>query len=90
MSLYFLDYDLRAPGRNYKPLYDELARFGAHRMLQSSWFFKRTGTNAVHLRDHFKQFIDSNDGLWVAEVASTGSAWATYRTQSNPNTVVTG
>lgn len=87
MATYFLDYDLRAPGRNYKPLYDELARFGARRALQSSWFFERIGTSAVNLCNHFVQFVDRNDGLWVVEVTPGG--WATYGTESNPNALVT-
>jgi len=34
MALYFLEYDLRKQ-RNYKPLYDTLATFGAVRILES-------------------------------------------------------
>lgn len=79
MALYFLDYDLRKQ-RNYQTLYDELARCKAVRLLESSWCFNAFNTNAVGLRDHFKRFIDSDDGLWVAEVTD----WATYKTLSTP------
>ncbi|MCO5412139.1 hypothetical protein [Ralstonia mojiangensis] len=80
MALYFLDYDLRKQ-RNYQPLYDELARFNAVRMLESSWCFKRFNTNAANLRDHFKNFIDADDGLLVGEV----NDWATFNAQRSPN-----
>jgi hypothetical protein len=80
MALYFLDYDLRKQ-RNYQPLYDELAKFNALRLLESSWCFKRINTTTKDLRDHFKQFIDSDDGLWVAEVTD----WATWRALKTPN-----
>jgi hypothetical protein len=80
MALFFLDYDLRK-SRNYQALYDELARFKAVRILESSWCFNRVNTNCKGLRDHFKQFIDSDDGLSVAEVTD----WATYKALGTPS-----
>ena len=79
MALYFLDYDLRKT-RNYQPLYDELANFQAVRVLESSWCFNRFNTSAAGLRDHFKQFIDSDDGLSVVEVTD----WATRNALGTP------
>ena len=79
MALYFLDYDLRKQ-RNYQQLYDELERFNAVRMLESSWCFNRINTTAANLRDHFKQFIDGDDGLVVSEVTN----WATQGVLKTP------
>jgi hypothetical protein len=79
MALYFLTYDLRK-SRNYQKLYDELDDFGAVRILESTWCFKRINTDASGLRDHFKGYIDSDDGLAVSEV----SGWATSNTQGTP------
>lgn len=62
MPLFFLEYDLRNR-RDYQPLYDELDRYGAVRILESLWCFKRFQTTAAGLRDHFKQYIDNDDGL---------------------------
>ncbi|WP_234775342.1 hypothetical protein [Paraburkholderia tropica] len=84
MALYFLDYDLRKQ-RDYQPLYDELARFKAVRMLESSWCFNRVNTSAAGLRDHFKQFIHADDGLLVAEVTD----WATYKVLKSPSALAT-
>jgi hypothetical protein len=80
MSLFVLDYDLRKQ-RNYQTLYDALSTFDAIRILESTWCFKRFNTNSAGLRDHFKQFIDADDGLWIAEVTN----WATHRTLANPS-----
>lgn len=80
MTLYFLDYDLRKK-RDYQTLYDELTKFNAVRILESSWCFKRANTSCKGLRDYFKQFIDADDGLCVAEVTD----WATYKTLGTPN-----
>lgn len=80
MALFFLSYDLRK-SRNYQPLYDELKKFDAVRILESQWCFKRINTSAKGLRDHFSQFIDSDDGLCVSEV----NGWATRKTDGTPN-----
>jgi hypothetical protein len=81
MALYLLSYDLRKEGRNYKTLYDELAKFNAIRINESDWCFSRFQTDAPRLRDYFKQFIDSNDALFIAEIAH----WASYNTEGTPN-----
>ncbi|MFP0199068.1 hypothetical protein ACKJSM_28415 [Pseudomonas sp. PHC1] len=80
MALFFLEYDLRKQ-RNYQPLYDELARFKAVRMLESMWCFHRVNINAAGLRDHFQGFIDNDDGLIVSEV----TAWASRHALGTPN-----
>ena len=77
MALFFLDYDLRKV-RDYKSLYEELAKFNAVRVLESSWCFN---TNCSTLRDHFKKFIDADDGLNIVEVID----WATYGAINTPN-----
>lgn len=80
MALFFLNYDLRKQ-RNYQPLYDELNKFNAVRILESLWCFNRVNTTAKGLRDHFKQFVDSDDGLCLSEV----SDWATWKALKTPN-----
>lgn len=80
MALYFLEYDLRKQ-RNYQPLYDELARFKAVHVLESSWCFNRFNIKAVDLCNHFRQFIDGDDGICVTEA----SDWSTWKTLGNPN-----
>lgn len=79
MALYFLEYDLRKQ-RDYQILYNELKSFDAIRILKSLWCFKRFNTTSEGLRNHFKQFIDSDDGLIVAEITD----WATINTEGNP------
>jgi hypothetical protein len=80
MALYFLTYDLRRE-KDYQKLYDELSKFNAVRVLKSTWCFNRENTNPVGLRDHFKQFIDSDDGLLVDESTN----WATWKAEKTPN-----
>lgn len=80
MAVYFLTYDLRRES-DYQRLYDELAKFNAVQVFESTWCFKRTNTSAKGLRDHFKKFIDSDDGLLVDE----STTWATYNANGTPN-----
>lgn len=79
MALYFLSYDLRKV-RNYQPLYDELAKFNATRVLESVWCFERFNTTAVGLRDYFGRLIDNDDGLLVIEAKD----WAAQRPLASP------
>jgi len=70
---YLISYDLHQPGRYYVPLWNELLRLGARRLLLSEWYL--TGNySPVLLRDHFAQFIDANDELLVVEFPYT-AAW---------------
>ena len=82
---YIISYDLVAPGRNYQPLWDELARIGAQRVLQSQWVVRRVETTASGLRVHFKKFIDSNDRLLVTCLDS--SDWASLNAMTDLNKV---
>jgi len=65
----------------YQDLYDELKKFNSIRILESLWCFKRYNTSSSNLRDHFKSFIDNNDGLIVAEI----SDWASSGAIGTPN-----
>ena len=78
---YTLIYDLISPGQNYQRLWNELASFGAKRVLQSQWIFRRVRTTAAGLRDHFKQFVDSNDRLLVTCLDSDDWAGWNLRTR---------
>ena len=70
---YLISYDLRQPGRDYRPLWDELTSLGAYRVLFSEWYL--TGDFSPELlRNHLLQFIDANDGLLVVEFPYT-AAW---------------
>jgi CRISPR/Cas system-associated endoribonuclease Cas2 len=80
MALYFLTYDLRK-SKNYQNLYDELEKFNAVRVLESTWCFNRINTSSKNLRDHFKKYIDKDDGLIVSEV----NDWASYNTDKTPS-----
>lgn len=76
MPHYCVSYDLRAPGRNYQPLYDAFAQARAVRALQSLWLVTSTHTSS-QLRDVLRGMMDANDGLLITEIAN--SNWAAYK-----------
>lgn len=80
MSLYFIEYDLRNPGQSYSNLIEAIQQLDGKRMLASLWCVERRGTSAIEIRDYLRRFMDTNDGLAVAEVTS----WATWRTKATP------
>jgi hypothetical protein len=70
-----INYDLRAPGRNYQPLYAYIEAFdGWCHLLESCWLV-RTWKTAADVRDDLKRLVDANDK--VATFNVTGVAWAT-------------
>lgn len=68
MSVYSIAYDLvkekKNPQHDYQVLWDELKRLEAHRTQYSMWLANLTNT-PQEIADHFKQFMDANDRIWV-------------------------
>lgn len=76
MPSYSVSYDLRAPGRNYEPLYAALRAATAVRALKSLWLLDDPKTSAQVL-EILMGLVDGNDGLLVTEI--TNSNWASFR-----------
>jgi hypothetical protein len=83
MPRHLVSYDLNAAGKNYKPLYDELSRLGAKRLLMSQWAL-RNPANAKQLADHLWQFLDRTDRLLVSNLDGD---WCSYGMMTDINTV---
>jgi hypothetical protein len=69
MSVFLFTYDLvnEKNGRDYKPLYAELKRLGAHRCMLSVWLLNVDNT-ASQLRDYFQTLIDADDRLFITKL----------------------
>ena len=76
MAIFAVSYDLRAPGRNYQPLYDVLEGSGV-RALESFWFVEANMT-PTEVRDILRKSMDQNDGLFVSTI-EPGPTWAAYK-----------
>jgi hypothetical protein len=82
MALFVISYDLRK-ARNYQPVYDKLAEWGAVRLLESFWLASLNG-GAGQVRDELAALVDDDDGLAVIELQA-GSNWATRKAQAAGN-----
>jgi hypothetical protein len=76
MPRFVISYDLNAPGKDYEPLWAELRRLQARRLLFSQWGAHITDANAARLRDHLRQYIDANDRILVMDRDSAD--WAGF------------
>lgn len=83
MTTYTINYDLRAPGRNYQGLFDEIARISSkrHHTMDSLWIVE-SSKSAAEIRDALKNKLDSNDMLLVVSV---GSQWASWKVSQASN-----
>jgi hypothetical protein len=66
MAVFLLTYDLMK-NKDYKRLTDELSRLDARKILLSAWLLDLNNT-ATEVLEHFTDFIDSDDKLFVAEL----------------------
>lgn len=75
MPVYSITYDLKAPGRNYDFLYEEIMALGdwAH-YLESAWFVD-TSLSAYAIQDILVSVIDKNDSLFISLISSDFSGW---------------
>jgi hypothetical protein len=73
-NIFQIDYDLRAPGRNYDSLIAAIQAYSywAH-ALKSSWAVVTTGT-AAQVAANLRQHMDANDGLLVTRLQGD-AAW---------------
>jgi hypothetical protein len=70
-----INYDLRAPGRDYDDLYDYIKSFDRWCHLLESCWLVRTWKTASDVRDELRTIVDSNDKVATFDV--TGVSWAT-------------
>jgi hypothetical protein len=72
-KLYQVDYDLRAPGRNYDSLINAIKALPWAHPLKSTWVVS-TSMSASDLAAYLYQHMDRNDGLLVTRLQGEG-AW---------------
>lgn len=74
MALYMVGYDLDKPGQDYSDLIAAIKTYGTWwHHLDSTWLIV-TDDSALQIRDHLKQYLDSNDKLLVAVIGAP-AAW---------------
>jgi len=67
--IFCVSYDLRVPGRDYEDLHKSIKSFGIWWHQTESVWFVESDKAPTQIRDFLKQNIDSNDKLFVIQVA---------------------
>ena len=74
MQKHLINYDLFTPGKNYDDLIDAIKAYGYWaKICKSCWAIKSDDSDA-QIRTNLKQYIDSNDRLFVCAF----DGWASY------------
>lgn len=80
MANYLLSYDL-IRRKEYQQLFDELKKMKATRVLLCTWYLADPELgDAEALRDHLRQFVESDDRIFVGKVTE----WAAHNARSIP------
>jgi len=75
MAIYLLSLELKK-SVNHQTLKDELEKFGAVKLTQTTWQIKRFETDAFNLKEFFRLHINAEERLVVAEITES-SSWNT-------------
>ncbi len=75
MAHYVISYDLHK-ARNYQPVWNALASWGAVRLLESLWVVTLADSVGT-VREALKALVDADDSIAVIELKA-GSDWATF------------
>lgn len=75
MAILLVTYDLKAPGRNYQPVWDYLETFDHCKGLESVWLLDTT-ESAATVRDELTTKVDGNDKIFVVKLQKS---WAALR-----------
>ena len=73
MALFAVSYDL-VKNKDYQELWDEMKRLGAHKALLSLYLLNLSNEEPDEVRDHFANFIDSDDRLLVIKLTDASAS----------------
>lgn len=73
MAIILVTYDLKAPGRDYAPVYSYLRRYTHCKCMESVWLLD-TSSSCKQIRDDLKLIMDSTDVVFVSKLAT--KTWA--------------
>ena len=74
MSSKIVEYDLRAPGRDYESLYKAIKEYEAWAHITESTWYIKTDSTCKQVRDKLLAVMDENDRLFVGELTGE-AAW---------------
>ncbi len=74
MKTYLISFDFEEPRRNFHRLYEAIKTYGIWCKINESVWIIKTDNSTIEIRDFLKQYIYSNDGIFVVKT-SREAAW---------------
>lgn len=71
---FIITYDLNSLGQNYQDLERAIKAYGTYKKIATTTYIIVTNESSSEIRDYLKQYIDSNDELFVGKLSGQG-AW---------------
>jgi hypothetical protein len=71
---YSINYDLKAPGRDYSGLYEAIKKYTWWHYLESTWLIV-TNDNVQSVWDKLSPHVDKNDNMLIIEVGKDRQGW---------------
>jgi len=79
MKVFAICYDLKTPGRNYRPLYEEIKKASKWwHYLDSTWLVY-TAETPEQIWNRLAKLIDQNDSMLIIEVRNSKKGWLPKR-----------
>ena len=80
MAVFFIAYDLDKPGQNYAAVHKLLKKWGAKRVLESTWVVRMdsSASKILESMNGEKDAFDSNDRIVVIEEAD----WTSHKSMT--------
>ncbi|MFT9118954.1 MAG: hypothetical protein ABF453_02935 [Bifidobacterium psychraerophilum] len=75
MPVLSINYDLKAPGKNYEDLLRRLRGFPKWSHVQDSFWLIQTALDKDDVYAELKKYMDSSDSLFVMTYTHAGAVW---------------
>jgi CRISPR/Cas system-associated endoribonuclease Cas2 len=78
MAYFAVSYQLNRD-KDYQTLWDEMDRLGGHKVMRSFYFLDVDADSAATLRDHLRQYVDTDDALAIVQIESRPAHYRAYK-----------
>jgi hypothetical protein len=75
MAVYMISYDLNAPGKDYKDLYNDIQSLGPWCRYVESTYLVKTNLNIFEVEKRASQHLDGSDRMIICEIVKPIRGW---------------
>jgi hypothetical protein len=85
MPVLSINYDLKAPGKNYEDLLRRLRGFPKWSHVQDSFWLIQTAFDKDDVYAELKKYMDSSDSLFIMTYTHAGAVWTGNQNETTSN-----